>query len=194
MSRGISILCFMFKSFCIFQCIISIWSLVKPQSPGIHRKGENTTDKLIAVMVLLVVSALLIICAVYLSLDSLRYKANAQFKRIRPQLTSWSESVLALFDGLDGYKMSSKTITVSEINRLCSYINEKLASLSKSGYDTENLSKSFSDICGAIFNDVFYYNEAVIAYNKKLSIPLCKAVAQLLKIKSPEMISELFFQ
>jgi hypothetical protein len=137
---------------------------------------------------------LLLICAVYFSLDSLRYKANAQFKRIRPQLLSWSESVLAAFDGLDGYKVSGKTITASEVNGLCSRVNDKLASLSKSGCDTEDLADRFSDLCGAVFNEVFYYNEAVTAYNKKLSAPLCKAVARLLRMKAPEMISELFFQ
>lgn len=113
---------------------------------------------------------------------------------MRPSLISWSESVLAIFDGLDEYELNTKTVTVAEINSLCNAVNDKLAQLAKRGENAEELSDRFSDICGEIFNEVYNYNEAVLAYNKKLSSPLCKAAAGLMKIRSPEKLSEIFFQ
>lgn len=154
-------------------------------------------DKLTAVAVLVLVTAGLIICAEYYSFDSLRFKANARFKRIRPSLVIWADSVVRLCGGLDEYGLNIKntnSFSAAEVNRLCAAANERLAQLARNGENVEALTDRLSELCAEVFGEVSDYNDAVLAYNKKAITPLGKLVAQLLHLRAPEQLSDFFFQ
>ncbi len=136
----------------------------------------------------------MVVCYVYMSLDSLRFRARSVFRSIAPLLISWSESVAGIFSELNDRSLDRKTISVAKVNSLCDDVNDILARLSRSGDNSEELADRFALCCAEIFNEAYDYNEAVLAYNKKLSAPLYKAVAGFLKMKAPERLSELLFR